>query len=110
MKGVEYMNSMKKKRSIIYVGILAVVVIIVLIVFVGSKSSIIGTWEDERGGLMSFYNDGSGEYTYEGSFTYTTSENGILTIYIDGDRESMTYEIDGKTLILDGDWELFRVK
>ena len=56
---------------------------------------------------MKFYEDGSLEFTIEG--TYSTSNN-TLTIYLDGEPYYFTYSIYGNQFILSGDGESIVLK
>lgn len=82
---------LNRKKSVVLIGVLAVVVVIVALlvsgVFAGAKTAIVGKWESEDGTAMQFFKDGT-----------LTSSSGLLPVsghYSFLDNSHLRIEYDG---------------
>ena len=90
---------------------LTLVCLMMVTMLAGCKAQLVGKWENEEGVVMTLEKDGTGEMDLgiAKAELEWEAKNGELTIEINGEKETMEYEIKGKTLIID-DEEWTKVK
>lgn len=90
---------------------LTLVCLMMVTMLAGCKAQLVGKWENEEGVVMTLEKDGTGEMDLgiAKAELEWEAKNGELTVEINGEKETMEYEIKGKTLIID-DEEWTKVK
>ncbi|MBQ3202358.1 MAG: hypothetical protein IJB36_01805 [Clostridia bacterium] len=81
---------------------LTLVCLMMVTMLAGCKAKLVGEWECD-GVTMTLNKDGTGEMDLgiAKAELEWEAKNGELTIEINGEKETMEYEIKGKTLIID---------